>query len=368
MVIGGVSTKSSVTPILRSTTRRPYGYVDVFYAGVKKVRLSILNATFSEDESRSTRWESTVDLVDKTGDLIPRDMNDLLAPKGTQFKMYMGFDDEEATACGVYEITNPKAASTAAAAKLSLKGNDLSVAISDAVWEETHTPGNVTIDQAIKEGVADRVPSIQTLLVATNTLVPPGRVWGVEASNDPWKDFEDLADGTPYELRFDQNGVLLLQPGVVDFNNPVASYIMGDNKLLKCDREMNPGHPTYNGIIVTGESPSGGSIRVIVYDTDQGSPTYYLGPYGKKLLPFNSSTITDSNQAEVVGKQLLLDNLGLRHTITLNVIRDPKVKAGDVIKVGHPPTKTDGYFIVRSRSMNLLSGAMQLVCRERVVQ
>lgn len=366
MTLGGISTTTSIAPILKSRTKVPFAYVDVYLGGVKQRRLSIIDGSFSEDESRDIQWECSITLVDPTNELIPKDMNDLLAPKGTELKMYMGFDDEEPTPCGVYVITNPDVDSTDVGATLTIKGNDSSVRITNAGWEVPFTPGSVTIDQAIIAGVDNRVTGIQKLFAPDANAVPPGKVWGADSSNNPWKDFKDLATATTKELRFDKNGVLVFLPRITDFNNPVEQYILGGGKLLKCKRSMNSGHPTYNTIIVTGASPSGGTVRVIVHDADTTSPTYYLGPYGRVSTKIDSSTITTSNQAENVGKQALADNLGLRHKVTLDVLRNPKISVGDVVVIGHAPTKTDGYFVVSSRSMNLLTGRMQLVCRERI--
>ncbi|MGE3835772.1 MAG: hypothetical protein AB7H43_13460 [Acidimicrobiia bacterium] len=330
---------------------------DVYLAGAKKATLTVTAGHVTEDENRAVRRLCTLTSVD--ADLVPADMTSLLAPKGTELRLY-----RDGVPLGVYRITRPKVTARPGMVVLELQGTDRSRQVTRARWEEPYVvPAGTRLDQAIAGIVEDRAPGLPMLLDPSNYVTPDPVVLGLDTQTDPWKDALALAAAGGRELLFDPDGVLRLRPITAD-PTPVASIVEGSGLLHSLDRDLDE-EQTYNGVVVTGETPGAEAVRAVIWDTDPTSPTYHLGPFGKVPQFYTSTLVTSTAQATEAGLAILARKLGLLESITVVCHPDPTLHAGDVVRVGHAGSRTDGYYVISSLTLPLGPGPMTLVCRAR---
>jgi hypothetical protein len=91
---------------------------------------------------------------------------------------------------------------------------------------------------------------------------------------------------------------------------------------------------TYNGIVVTGESPDiTEPVRGEAWDTNPASPTYYLGPFGKAPKFYTSTFITTQNQAQGAADSMLAAVLGHAERLEWSQVVHPGLSPFDVVLV-----------------------------------
>ncbi|MGE3622010.1 MAG: hypothetical protein AB7L84_16265 [Acidimicrobiia bacterium] len=337
--------------------RPPSARADVLLAGAQQATLTVTAGDVTEDENRAQRRLATVTTVDET--LIPSDMTSLLAPRGTELRLYR--DD---VAVGVFRVSKPKTAAKAGQTVLTVEGVDRSRQISRARWEEPYpVDAGTLLHTAIAAIVEDRAPGTPTLLNPAGYVTPSPLVFGLDSQSDPWKDLVGLATAAGMSLFFDVDGVLRLRPALED-PNPVATIVEGSGLLHAVQRDLDE-EQTYNGVVVTGEAPGMAPVRAVVWDTDPLSPTYYLGPFGKVPQFYTSPLITSTEQAEAAGLEILARKLGALESVSVTCHPDATLHAGDVVRLGHAASRTDGYYIVSSLRLPLGPGPMSLTCRAR---
>lgn len=156
----------------------------------------------------------------------------------------------------------------------------------------------------------------------------------LDIEQERWADgVEKLADSLGAEVFFDPlgTGVIRYQPTLAD---PVVWVVSsGAGGILvergdELDREA-----VVNGAPVRGERTDGTApVMATVWDTDPASPTYYLGPLGRKPMPvYSSPLLTTVAQCEAVSAARLARRKGSHAKVTMSEITNPALEAGDVV-------------------------------------
>lgn len=91
----------------------------------------------------------------------------------------------------------------------------------------------------------------------------------------------------------------------------------------------------YNGVLVNFSVPDGDvvAIRAFVYDDDETSPTYWFGPFGKRVKVIDDLPAADAVQAERIAREELARYTGATRSLTLTTLRNPSLVPGDTIRV-----------------------------------
>jgi hypothetical protein len=155
----------------------------------------------------------------------------------------------------------------------------------------------------------------------------------LEIEKERWADgVERLSDSIGAEVFFDPqgSGVIRYQPTLSDAPVWVVASGSGGALVERGDELDREG--VYNGVVVTGERTDGTApVTATVWDTDPTSPTYYLGPFGRKPRSYSSPLLTTVAQCQAAGAAILARYKGANAKVSISMIVNPALEAGDVI-------------------------------------
>lgn len=262
-------------------------------------------------------------------------------------------------------VTGSGGGATGGGTALEISGVDLSRVISRNSWDDIYIiPAGTNYATAIRDMIANRLPGT-TFNFATTEHTTPKLIFGTQQGSDPWQDAQDLAAAIGYELFFDAAGVCTLRqipdPAAAD---PVWEFTDESNPTITALTRTLSDVTTFNKVIVQGESTGNTApITATAIDTDESSPTYYLGPYGTVPVYFTSPMITTQQQAQQAADALLLAVKGASESVELSVVPNPALEPGDVVTVTVGDAKIQGTFLINQTTIPLsAASAMTATC------
>jgi len=255
----------------------------------------------------------------------------------------------------------------------------------------TFTDGGVTIVAASREQkvIDDRLDSPQqtvsgaTVVAEITRLIQetiPGAVVidltgslavasQITVDRERWRDgVEKLADSIGAEVYADPLGQFVIRNQPTLSGSAVLTVSPGEAGILVDGDEELTRERTYNRVVVEGLRSDGTPpVRAVVSDTDTSSPTFYGGAFGKKPRFYVSQLLTTTGQCTTTGNALLARAKGMQSAITLAVVPNPTLEAGDLIEAVLPdgrrqlhiadsfnlPLNVDGAQQVQSRALEL---------------
>ena len=354
--------------------RRIANRVEVLRAGQIVSTLDVMVEGTVTAENQAVRRSGSVRLVDRDGLLTPVTAKDLLAPSGTELRLFKGLylpgqPDPEMVPLGTLRISKPKISRDTSGIFIDVTAYDRARTVQRARFVQPWSVAAGTpISQAISDIVTSRSPyptNITPTTATSNALV-------FEALSDPWEAITALADAASYECYFDLLGTFVARPvPSYETQEPVFTYEPGDLSLLIGDSREMDDERSYSGVVVTSESPDNPPIRVEVWDLDPNSPTYYdptkpaLSSFGAVPYGFSSPIIQTAAQATLAGQTILARVSGLLEQVEVQAVGHFGHDVGDVLAVRDPDTRLRGTHIVESITQPLRSGPMTLKMRAR---
>lgn len=155
----------------------------------------------------------------------------------------------------------------------------------------------------------------------------------MDIERERWADgIEKLADSIAAECFFDPqgNGIIRPTPTLADPVRWVASS--GEAGTLVEREDTLAREPVYNGFVATGERTDGTApVTAVVWDTDPTSPTYYLGPFGRKPKFYSSQLLTTVPQCTAAASAMLARARGANAKVAMTLLVNPALESGDVI-------------------------------------
>ena len=343
--------------------------------------LEPLSGQVTVDVDRLARREAgDLQLVDDTGTLTPLDVDDLLNPlNGYEIRLYRGIQypnngSRDLIPLGVFGYTGATVTDTGAGVTFTLSGLvDRSERIARARYAnrvQVTSTGNATetVITTILQQAWEGVPFAGGQLPTTGTTVPVSS-FGVEGDSDPWRDAVQIAESKGYRLFFDVNGQVTMQQ-VVDQvpTTAVVDYGGTDLMVLSMMRAWDTSD-TYNGILAVGESSNqrtNSPYRFTAWDDDEDSPTYYLGPFGKRLRVYSSPLIGSTADAERAARLQLAKTRGVAETLSWSQIVDPSLDVDDAVQVTQASVGVDAIYLLSRLTIPLSpSDAMSAESKQR---
>jgi hypothetical protein len=344
--------------------------VTVWNGTTRLATLDVADGTITDKLGDAIRRHLDITLtVDSVGTLIPRTRSDLLQPLGNEIRVRYGVTIDGTTVWadqGVYGIEKPSSADDGNLTS-KLTGVDRAASIQARRWVDPFTIANATNSAiAIKNILNDRRPGLAYNLAAT-TYTTPTTVLGVERDNDPWKDAQDIATSAGMLLSFDPAGTVVLEPELDPATvAPQWEFIEGPDCTMTSVSRTLDAEKTRNGVVVVGEGSGVTTpVRGEAWDTDPTSPTYYLGPFGKRPFFLSSPLIKTQGQADAVAAAQLPKVLSVGETVELTARANPFLRAGQVVEVQRGRAGVSGKFLVDSVTLPLDVGEMRVSLRER---
>jgi hypothetical protein len=201
-----------------------------------------------------------------------------------------------------------------------------------------------------------------TFAGSTVPFTYPITTWGGDPSNpsDPMSDLATFVAAAGAELFFDVQGNVVLRPII----NPETTVVVdavhfkeGANcTVIDLARTIDE-TTAYNGVILYCNGTGSALPFVVkVWDLNQDSPTYYLGPWGQvayrmttTLIPAGSDSFTIAQQKGFyMAYQQLQLLLGSMDVLTIDTIPNPALQEGDCLFIERDRMQvSDPYVISR---------------------
>lgn len=349
---------------LKSSNRRWRTRMEVLYGGEIVTTLNTLLDGYVNFDSVAVRRSMYLTLVDVDGNLTPSSARDLLAPKGTEVRIFKGLevasDTYEEVPLGVFGVVEPEVSSHDGGTKLKIKGWDRVDAIRVRQFENPYAvaSGTATAD-AISDIITSRL-DVPVRITRTGNTAPESLF---DALSDPWDAVRALADADNLNAYFDPLGTAVIEPDVELLTDAV--YTVGENALLTSIPSRSiKADKTYSGVIVRGEHPETGALRSELWDTDPTSPTYADGPFGRRPYGFYSKLLDTQGKCDDAAATIFARVTKMRQEMTIMTIGTPGHDIGDVVRVIDPKSRTNGYFKVIGGQVQARLGENRLKLEE----
>jgi len=157
----------------------------------------------------------------------------------------------------------------------------------------------------------------------------------MDIEQERWADgVETLADSIGAEVFADPLGNFIIrpQPKLTDNSVWLVSSGVGGTLIEYADEITR--EDVYSGVVARGERTDGTApATATVWDTDPNSPTYYLGPFGRKPRIYSSPLLTTTGQCTTAAAALLERYRGGDAKTTPAALVNPALEAGDVVSL-----------------------------------
>lgn len=346
------------TSLLQST-RRWRNKVEVLYGGDLVTTLDVLVAGYVDIDDVAVRRSCYLTLVDTEGNLTPSSARDLLAPKGTEIRLYKGLlvdSDYEDVPLGVFGVVEPEVSAHDSGTTLRIKGWDRVDAMRVRQFEDPYAVASGTATwQAIQDIITSRL-TVQVRVTQTGNTTPETTF---DALTDPWDAVRALANADSLRAYFDPLGTAVIEPDVEVVTDVI--YTIGESALLvSVPSRTIKADKTYSGVIVRGEHPETGAVRSELWDVDTNSPTYANGPFGRRPYGFYSKLITTQAMADEAAATIFARVTKMRQELTIMTVGTPGHDVGDVVRVIDPKSRTNGFFKVIGGQVPIRPGVNRL--------
>lgn len=344
--------------------------------------LNVVSGSIHCDRTAAFRRSvSDLTIVDDTGGLVPTTASDYFsAVSGNELRLSVGMivdGAKEYVVQGIFGLAGAKTEDTREGLTITLTAYDRARRYSRA-QRVTPKVFDASLATPIRDAILSTLQDVNPTLTISHDS--PGYLTPSQVCNtgdDPWEFCRKLAESMGYELFFDRVGNCILQK-VPDPNDatvlPAWTYSEGTSAtLLDAGRDQS-NEQIFNGVVVTGMNPSIGSpVRVVVWDDNPASPTYWLGPYGKVPDFYQSDKIGTVDQATAAGVGRLNELKGLTEQVTFSIVPNPAMEPADVVQLVRAKSKFpaggpgSGPVVADSFDLNLLGsqGKMTVTCRQR---
>lgn len=171
---------------------------------------------------------------------------------------------------------------------------------------------------------------------------------GTQYSGDRLRAIHDAAASIGARFFADQDGAYRVRN--IPTPNTAASTVWtaltgSRGNILEFDQTYSR-RDQYNAIALSVEPPEGDiSILVFLVDADPTSPTFWLGPFGRKVLEERSDELLTEAQAIAKATALLDQYQGATRALDLTTVYNPLLEPDDAILVKYPDDPDEVHFV-----------------------
>jgi hypothetical protein len=353
---------------LDSNTRRWKTYIEVIYGSEIVTSADVLVSGYIGLDNQAVRRELHITLFDADGVLTPGQATDLLAPKGTEIRLYRGLylpdlADYEYVPMGVFGIVSPATRANEAGPQIEIKGFDRLDKLRALQFLTAFPIADGTfIHDAIASIVTAQLPGVP-LRVTTSTFTTGAVVFAQLSS--PWDAISALCQSANFVFYFDPLGSAVIEPFTEAQTG--ITYETGPSGLLINSVQTWDNTNVNSGVIVKGANPDKSTFDVELWDTDPNSPTYSLGPFGQRPFGYYSEFITTTAQALAVAQGLFPRVTRLPQDVEIYTAGGPQHDVGDLITIIDPRTKINGNYTVKTATIPIVNNQgdhVRLLCQQ----
>lgn len=315
------------------------------------------------DRGADIRRRCNVTLVDNTETLTPDEADDLLHPlSNNRLRLFRGIllpdGTEELISLGVFDIFDSNISDSGEKLEIEVRGFDLSKSVQRArLLNNYHVPAGTRYDLAIRDLLSFKVPTLSFNIPTINFYTPP-LVFGAsgdQGGGDPWKYASEMAEAVGYEIYFDTQGIVNMNPIPDPTQDPVAwEYKEGVDSMLLYIEKRTSKEDVYSRVVATGEnSDLDEPVKGEAIDDDPNSPTYIHGPFGDVPFFLRSEYIETVAQANEVAAAKLRQSQGVYEGLQIIATPNPAHEAGDILLVERAKTKVSSTYVLERFNVQL---------------
>ncbi|MFM8155511.1 MAG: DUF5047 domain-containing protein [Actinomycetes bacterium] len=241
---------------------------------------------------------------------------------------------------------------------VDVSASDAGQRVDDYPLTTSYAPAGVTVVNAIKALIVEAVGSSPTWVVdptlALSQLTVDGQVF--KAGTGRWSAVNDLASALGAVVFPDALGrwvIRSLTPTVA----PVSEVSSGGGGVLVKAALKASRRDTFNAVTVEWGTPDVAGGVVTVTDDDPSSPTYWLGPWGKKPRPAEKLDVTTESAAVAAATARLAEYKGAQAGISFEAVYNPLLEPDDAVGVTLPGRAREVHVLDRI-SLPLVGGVM----------
>ena len=296
---------------------------------------------------------------------------------GIQFDWSWEFGGPESEFVKIADLRVTRVTKSRRSAILDLTAVDHGDRVSDATiqmpWPNASQPDTTrNVIDAIKYLVTDAYPLDRDLnwhvdpTLDVNATYPTDRTF----SGDRWTAVNDLAKIIKARVRNNENGGWVIEPLPTLAATPAVTFDEGTYGTLSTVTLDDDRVNTFSAVTVICDDPNLGSITDLVVDDDPSSPTYYFGPFGKRVYTAENDLAAGGATDEVtahanvvaVGQALLQQLRGRGKQIRFTGVHNPLIQPGDTIAV-RMPDETLALHVVDTITLPIPAGSMTVGTR-----
>lgn len=345
-------TSAGFTEALVANSRTWATKIEVLYNNEIVTSLDTMVSGRVGMDNVSVRRDCDFTIIDADGFFTPASARDLLSPKGTEIRLYRGLlvnYQYEWVPLGVFGIDKPEIRSHSDGTVIEITGMDRVDALRYRRFEDPYVVVAGTLTHtAISAMFSNRMPGVPVRATPT-TYTTPELVF--DRMSDPWNAIRSLAATAGMICYFDQLGSFVIEP-IMDVITG-WTYRPGDSSLLMNSARSFSARDSYSGVIVRSEHPDAAPVRVEIWDEDPSSPTYSLGPFGRRPYGYFTEGILTVPQATDVAQAIYDREVRIRQECEVFVSGHPGHDIGDVIEIIDPRNRTTGLWRVISGTIPL---------------
>lgn len=157
---------------------------------------------------------------------------------------------------------------------------------------------------------------------------------GVAISQDEDRSLaiNDVRKGWGVDVRVDDDGVVAVTPKRT-LGTPVRSWQHGQASAFVSLGSSGLRDDVFNMVVARSEKADGTPLQAVATDDNPASPTYYRGPYGRRVRFFAANLATTLAQVQAAADTVLAQEMRRTRLIVVDAPPDPRLEIGDTVSV-----------------------------------
>lgn len=330
------------------------------------------------DVTAANRRSCSVSLVDD-GNPALRPVTPYSATALTnELRLFRGIDYGDGTnellPLGVFGIQDAFETDSPAGPAITVTGIDRSKRLDVILTHALSFPAGTAWDDVFA-GLSDASGVIFDKSYDPSTVTSFSPALAFHAGDNIWQQIQTAANSLGLWAYFDETGVQTIIPipdpsgADIDWAYTAGAEAMFDQTTRRLALEDGSQRAYSHAIVESTVQATGHFLRSDFFDTDQSSPTYYLGPFGDRAIMDGNvgAFIHTAAQCATAAAALLRRSYGILERVTLRAAPNPALVGGDIISIVDPVTDTNGIYITESFAIPLFAvgGTSQITCRSR---
>ncbi len=297
--------------------------------------LTVTGGSLTVDESSKVR--RTLSLTIANTDLDPVRDSSLLAPFGTDLRMYMslGYTDgsTERVPLGVFRLTAP--ARPSVFQPLTLAASDYAYVMQRARFVTPWaTAAGTLVTAEIAAMATNAVPGLSVVDMTGSRATTGAATW----ERERWDAMTSLAQSIGAEVFFDVQGQLVIRPVPTSATTSAWTCDAGTSTAVMTDVSVGmSSETTYNAVVATSTPQGGTPTTAIAYQTS-GPLAWGVVKYPRfwaTPLPMSYDGLA------AAASSILARSVAFSRDISPSAVWNPALEAGDPVTVTLPSGQSD---------------------------